>query len=115
VLALSLTPAAAEAQLGPLPPVAPPPPSVPTTAKPKDDGLSTKLQLLIVAGAIALIAGIAWIIMRDARRAAPAPEHRSERTSSAPKLSARERERAKRQKRNKDKAARQQRKRNRSR
>jgi amino acid transporter len=43
----------------------------PTTASTSNGGLSTLAQLSIVAGAIALIAVIAFVIMRDARRAAP--------------------------------------------
>lgn len=112
-LVLSLAPAgAARAQIGPLPPVPPPAPPPAPTIQSKDEGLSTTQQLLIVAAAAALIGVIAWVIVRDARRSAPAERPRD---PDAAEPSAREVERAKRQRRDKAKAARQQRKRNRRR
>lgn len=83
----------------------------------EDNGLSTRQLVLIFGGAIAIIAFIAWFIMRDAHRAAPATErHRAGAagTAKSPSAkSAREREREKARKRNKAKAARNQRRRNR--
>jgi hypothetical protein len=86
----------------------------------EDNSLSTRQLVLIFGGAIAIIAFIAWFIMRDAHRAAPATErHRAGASSAAGTAkspsakSAREREREKARKRNKAKAARNQRKRNR--
>jgi hypothetical protein len=108
-------PGAALAQIGPLPPAPPPdapPPPGPTVPK-KDEGFSTKQQLLVVAAAAALIGAIAFVIVRDARRSAPAPQRKAD--EDAPKLSPRERERVKRQRRDKAKRAKQQRKRNRRR
>ena len=86
----------------------------------KDTGLSTLQLVLMFGGAVAIVALIAWFIMRDAHRAAPASERG--RTGASPAAgsaksssakSAREREREKARKRNKAKAARNQRKRNR--
>ena len=88
----------------------------------EDTGLSTLQLVLMFGAAIAIVAFIAWIIMRDAHRAAPAGERgRSPEPAAAgasgaggtPKKSAREREREKARKRSKAKAARNQRKRNR--
>ena len=75
--------------------------------------------MLIFGAAIGVIALIAWVIMRDARSAAPAAARAQAATDPAtaggPKStkSAREREREKARKRTKAKAARDQRKRNR--
>jgi len=115
VLAMSLAlHAPAAAQIGPLPPAPTPPTPAPTT--PADEGLSTLQQLLIFGGAGALIGVIAWIILRDARRAAPrAQRSQSDPGKPAGKQSARERERERRRRRGKARAAKQQRKRNRSR
>lgn len=101
------------------------PPDDQTDATPFEDdtGLSTVQLVLIFGAAIAMIAFIAWFIMRDAHRAAPAAE-RGRRdpakvgagTGGSPKAkSAREREREKARKRSKAKQVRQQRKRNRPR
>ena len=118
-LVLSLAPCAvAAAQLGPNVPdplvqePPPPPPSVNSDAE-DDGGLSTLQLVLIFGGAMAVLAFIAWVILRDARRAAPVAEGRAHASSGKPQLSARERERLQRQRRDKAKAARQQRKRNR--
>ena len=92
----------------------PPPPPPPANSNASDNGGLSTLQLVLIFGsAMAVLAGIAWIILRDAHRAAPVQER-----SQAPvekKLSARERERQQRQRRDKAKAARRQRKRNRPR
>ncbi|MDX6718608.1 MAG: hypothetical protein QOJ63_862 [Solirubrobacteraceae bacterium] len=88
-----------------------------TTAAPieEDNGLSTWQLVLIFGGAIGFIAVIAWVIMRDAHRAAPAPARGRAPDPVATKKSAREREREQARKRAKAKAARDQRKRNRPR
>jgi hypothetical protein len=119
-LLLSLVAApVAGAQLGPNAPApltqnAPPPPAPVNTNAADDGGLSTLQLVLIFGSAMAVLAAIAWIILRDAHRAAPVPE-RSHGPAEQKKLSARERERQQRQRRDKAKAARQQRKRNRPR
>lgn len=119
VLLLSLAPASiATAQLGPQAPAPltqdppPPPPTVNQDAT-KNGGLSTLQLVLIFGSAMAVLAAIAWIILRDAHRAAPVEEHTT--TPAAKKLTAHERERQERKRRDKAKAARQQRKRNRPR
>jgi hypothetical protein len=113
-------PAGAAAQSAPFAPLpqpqqqAPPPPApLPTNPSAGDDGLAVWQQVLILGAAVALIGAIAWLIMRDAHRAAPVDTH--PRPSDQPKLSAHERERRRRKERDRAKAARQQRKRNRSR
>jgi hypothetical protein len=68
---------------GPIPPAppeqtAPPEDSVPDSPNPDDDGLSSRQQLLILLAAIIMIGGIAWFILRDARRSAPVEHHRTE-------------------------------------
>jgi hypothetical protein len=108
----------ADAQLGPNAPAPltqnPPPPPAPANTSATDDGGLSTLQLVLIFGsAMLVLAAIAWVILRDAHRAAPVPER-----SHGPaeqKLSARERERQQRQRRDKAKAARRQRKRNRPR
>lgn len=123
ILLVGLAPVSlAPAQLGPNAP-APlteepaPPPSAPNEFD--DDGLSTLQKLLIFGGAGLVLAAIAFVIVRDARRAAP-PDGRPRGSSSGDShvatgtaRTARERERQQRAKRAKAKAARQQRKRNR--
>jgi hypothetical protein len=119
LLSLALAPLSI-AQVGPNVPApltqdqSPPPPPAPVNSNASDSGGLSTLQLVLIFGsAMAILAGIAWIILRDAHRAAPVQER-----SQAPgekKLSARERERRQRQRRDKAKAARQQRKRNRPR
>jgi hypothetical protein len=90
-----------------------------TVAPEKDTGLTTLQLVLIFGSAIAVIALIGWLIMRDAHRAAPAPDRKrvpDPAVASGPKnKSAREREREQARKRAKAKAARNQRKRNRPR
>jgi hypothetical protein len=117
VLLLSLAPCSvAAAQLGPQAPSPltqeppPPPPTVNPDAT-KSGGLSTLQLVLIFGSAMAVLAGIAWIILRDAHRAAPVEQAPA--TPATKKLSAHERERIERKRRDKAKAARQQRKRNR--
>jgi hypothetical protein len=128
VLALLLglaVPTIASAQFGPTNVPAPlTAPDTPQDAHPfeQDTGLSTLQLVLMFGGAIAIVSGIAWFIMRDAHRAAPASQRGGAPASSAasatgsPKAkSARERERERARKRNKAKAARNQRRRNRPR
>jgi hypothetical protein len=88
----------------------------------KDPGLSTLQLVLIFGAAIGIVAAIGFVIMRDARHAAPAAQRASAKAAAAAGLggtpktkSAREREREKARKRSKAKAARNQRKRNRPR
>lgn len=116
-LLLSLAPCSiAVAQLGPQAPSPltqeppPPPPTVNQNAT-KSGGLSTLQLVLIFGSAMAVLAAIAWIILRDAHRAAPVDDHPP--TPAAKKLSAHERERIERRRRDKAKAARRQRKKNR--
>ena len=106
----------ASAQLGPNVPSPlteqePPPPEAP---KEEDRGLGLVAKILIFGGAGAIIALIGWMIVRDARRAAPveqrAPEHGAGRRSAG-----RDRERDQRRRRARSRAAKQQRKRNRPR
>jgi len=75
ILALSFAPAGlAHAQLGgpnvPTPLQEPPPPP-PVDNDPGDEGLSTVQQLLIFVGAGLVVAVIGFVIVRDARKAAP--------------------------------------------
>jgi hypothetical protein len=92
----------------------PPPPPPPANSNASDNGGLSTLQLVLIFGsAMAVLAGIAWIILRDAHRAAPV--HERSQAPAEKKLSARERERQQRQRRDKAKAARRQRKRNRPR
>ena len=81
-----LAPAGALAQDNPFGPIpqAPPqqtaPPEDEETRDPfaQDEGLSSRQQLLIVLAGGIFVLGIAWFILRDARRAAPIIEHRPE-------------------------------------
>jgi hypothetical protein len=119
VVLLGLAPCSiATAQIGPaLPPglsgqeTTTAPPTVANPDAEDSGGLSTLQLVLIFGSAMGVLAGIAWIILRDAHRAAPVAAHPA--APAEKKLSARERERQQRQRRNKAKAARQQRKRNR--
>ncbi len=89
----------------------------------EDTGLTTLQLVLIFGAAIGVIGLIGYVIMRDARRSAPAAARASAKaaaaagggTGSSKTKSARERERERARKRNKAKAARNQRKRNRPR
>ena len=77
-----LLPAGAAAQsnpFGPLPQTPQPTETqAPSTLADQDDGMDTWQQLLIFGGAIALIAGIAFAILGDAKRNAPAtPDNRT--------------------------------------
>ena len=119
-LLLSLAPAPlAAAQGGPSVPApltqdqSPPPPQPVNSNAADDGGLSTLQLVLIFGSAMAILGAIAWLILRDAHRAAPVQER--PRATAQKKLSPRERERQQRQRRDKAKAARRQRKRNRSR
>ncbi len=144
VLVLSLAPAGlAHAQLGgpnvPTPLQEPPPAPPPIENDLEDEGLSSLQQLMIFAAALLVLGIIAFVILRDAKRAAPADNRRAKHAggggdtgsatkkakgapgmpatavdTSASALRARERQRAKRAKA-KAKAARNQRKRNRPR
>jgi hypothetical protein len=76
-LALAL-PVAAHAQsspFAPLPPAVTTPSQTPTvtnsTTSTSDDGLAGWQQILIFGSAGILLAGIAWLIVRDAREVAP--------------------------------------------
>jgi hypothetical protein len=122
VLGLAV-PALATAQLGP---TNVPAPLTQTddseeVAAEEDPGLSTLQLVLIFGAAIGVVAAIGFVIMRDARQAAPAAQRARTKAEAAagvgggtPKTkSAREREREKARKRSKAKAARNQRRRNR--
>jgi hypothetical protein len=117
-LALAV-PAAAVAQDNPFGPIpqAPPeqPPPAPESGDPNQDGLSDWQQLLIGVAAVALLGGIAWAIVRDARAAAPADDRRTSLDDPAdrPKGSRTPPKRRVKQNRAKAKVARQARKRNR--
>jgi hypothetical protein len=119
-------PVVATAQLGPTnvpPALTTPDEQVDSTPFERDTGLSTRQLVLIFGAAILVIGLIAWVIMRDARSAAPdaGRGHHGGGVSAAGSgggakaKSAREREREKQRKRNKAKAQRNQRKKNRPR
>jgi hypothetical protein len=116
---LALAPCSiAAAQLGPQGPNPltqnpPPPPPVVNQNATDSGGLSTLQLVLIFGSAMVVLGGIAWIILRDAHRAAPVESHPQ--TPAGKRLSAREREAQDRKRRAKAKAARQQRKHNRPR
>jgi hypothetical protein len=84
---LLIAPAAALAQdpFGPIPP-APPQQTEPPedeeeeTQNPfeEDEGLSSTQQFLIGISGAVMVFGIAWFILRDARRSAPVEHHRTE-------------------------------------
>ncbi len=125
ILLVGLAPVSlAQAQLGPnVPtPLTEPPPPPPAPSNAFDDGGLSTLQKVLIFGTAALVLGtIAFVIVRDARRAAPPDERRSGSSAGGATSagaggsgkSARERERQQRARRAKAKAARQQRKRNR--
>ncbi len=120
VLMAVAPPSVASAQLGPEVPSpltqdSSPPPAPVNNDADDDGGISTLQLVLIFGSAMAVLGGIAWVILRDAHRAAPVDEHRAHPASGRQGMSARERERQQRQRRDKAKAARQQRKRNRPR
>jgi hypothetical protein len=117
-LALTLAPCSiAAAQLGPNVPApltgetTTAPPTVINQNATDSGGLSTLQLALIFGSAMAVLAGIAWVILRDAHRAAPVVERVQ--TPVDKKAAARERERQERKRRDRAKAARQQRKKNR--
>ncbi|HEX4363820.1 MAG TPA: hypothetical protein VHZ75_04665 [Solirubrobacteraceae bacterium] len=131
LLAICLAPASvAQAQLSPQLPsqlTQPPPPPPAKPQKFDDGGLSTLQVVLIFGSASFVLAAIAFIIVRDARRRAPVSDRPRKASAggaagtgaaaageSASAIRARERQRAKRAKA-KAKSARDQRKRNRPR
>jgi len=122
VVLLSLAPASvAVAQIGPQAPSGltqdPTLTAPPTVANPdaqNDGGLSTLQLVLIFGAAIGVLGAIAWVIVRDARSAAP-PTDSAPATPAGKKLSAKERERQAAARRRKAKHVRQQRKHNRPR
>ena len=79
------------------------------TTKSESTGTSSSILFIVVGTAVVLLAGVAFVIMRDARRVAPATDVEFAQAGS----SARRSEEALRRRRAKAKAARQQRKRNR--
>jgi hypothetical protein len=83
-------------------------PTTTTTAKTESSSNSSTVIILALVAAIALLVGIAYLIMRDARRVAPVPEGQFAEGSAARDSAARLQQR-----RAKAKAARRQRKRNR--
>ncbi|MGH2944159.1 MAG: hypothetical protein ACRDLN_15445, partial [Solirubrobacteraceae bacterium] len=101
----------------PSPLTGPPPPPPPAPQKFDEGGLSTLQKVLIFGSAALVLAAIAFVIVRDARRSAPVDERPRSAADGAggTARTARERERQQRAKRAKAKAARQQRKRNRPR
>jgi hypothetical protein len=109
------TPASAVAQFEPLPPPQPPPqtqPQQPITPRfaDEDEGLSDAATAAIVLGGMALLLGIGWLIVRDARKRAPVEERAPGTSQPKGTVSPQRHQRA----RAKAKAARQQRKRNRA-
>jgi hypothetical protein len=78
---------AALAQDNPFGPIPPAPPEQPAPAEEEDDdnaspfgedeGITERQQLLIILGGGILVVGIAWFILRDARRSAPAETRQS--------------------------------------
>ena len=125
ILVVGLVPAAvARAQIGPNVPeplTEPPPPPPPAPTKFDEGGLSTLQKVLIFGAAALVLGGIAYVIVRDARRAAPTDERSHGSGSGGSKAaagkakSATERKREQRAKRSKAKQVRNQRKRNRPR
>jgi len=83
-------------------------PTTATTAKTESSSNSSKVVILALVAAVALLVGIAYVIVRDARRVAPVPEGQLAEGGSARDSAARLQQR-----RAKAKAARRQRKRNR--
>jgi hypothetical protein len=73
------TPAPAAAQQSPFGPIpqAPPEPAPAPAPADEDEGLSDTQQLLIGLAGLVLVGGIAFAILRDARRAAPQGESHS--------------------------------------
>jgi hypothetical protein len=106
---------------GPIPPAppqqtAPPEEEDDDTASPfgEEEGLTDRQQLLIIIGAGILVLGIAWFILRDARRNAPAESRRAVAEGGTVSRGTRPPKRQRvSQSRSKAKAARQARKRNR--
>ena len=123
IFSLGLVPVAvATAQIGPnvpAPLIEEPPPPPPAPNDFDEGGISTLQKVLIFSSAALVLAAIAFVIVRDARRAAPVDGNKRDSKPGAGEgaggsaKSARERERRQRAKRAKTKAARRQRKRNR--
>ena len=70
-------------------PLPPAPPEQPITVPQEgrtanDEGMSQTQQLLIVSSGLILLLGIAWLIMRDARSAAPADTRSAPAAGDAP-------------------------------
>jgi hypothetical protein len=92
-------------------------PVVTTTGKPGDGGLKSWQELLIFAGGVVLLGGIAWAIVSDARNRAPVVDRRRSRDDEdgaggpGSRLSPHERRRRKERARAKARAARAARKR----
>jgi hypothetical protein len=117
VIALAVAPAtAAHAQSSPLAPLPQAPQDTTTvvqappnnTTSTDDSGLGTAGDVLLYGSGLILLIGIAWLVVRDARRRAPVEETVSQpRGTHSPQRHAHARAKAK--------AAKQQRKRNRSR
>lgn len=77
VLSLAAVPAAfGQSAFGPLPQAVPEttPTTATTTANPNSEGLKRWQEILIFMGGVGLIAGIAYAILSDARKAAPVSE-----------------------------------------
>jgi hypothetical protein len=119
IAALAAAPASAAAQSplqglppGPAPqigaPAPTPAPTTPASPSSSNGDISARAEIAIVAGAFVLLCGIAYVIMRDARRAAPVKRRELATGGGAPARN----ERLRRQ-RARAKQARQQRKRNR--
>ena len=77
VVALAAPPVAlAQSAFGPLPQAttAAPPTTATSTSTSTSGGLKTWQEILLFLGGVGLIAGIAWAILSDARKAAPMTE-----------------------------------------
>ncbi|HEX2087198.1 MAG TPA: hypothetical protein VHF89_16065 [Solirubrobacteraceae bacterium] len=86
VVLLALPAAASGQAFDPLPPPQSPQPQtvVEEANAEDDDGMSATQQLLIGLAGFALLGGIAWLILRDARGAAPAAGSRDPAAGDAP-------------------------------
>jgi hypothetical protein len=87
--------------------------TVPATSDDEDEGLSRTQEILIGLGGFALLLGIGWAIVRDARRSAPAGERNPLETGERVKGTRPPKDKRVAQGRAKAKAARQARRRNR--
>lgn len=115
---ITLPVASAVAQQSPFNPIPAAPATQPatqttaTTSTTTSGGLSTFQSALIVIGGVGLLTGIAYFIVRDARRNAPITKGESEAATIDPDSHA-QRRRAKQKQRARQKAAKAQRRRNR--